>query len=41
LSSGRVRGAAIDVGNTFPGDTRHASYEKFTNFLEAHPRFEL
>ena len=40
LSSGRVRGAAIDVGNTFPGDTRHASYEKFTNFLDVHPRFE-
>jgi phosphoglycerate dehydrogenase-like enzyme len=40
LSSGRVRGAAIDVGNTFPGDTRHASYEKFTNFLDVHTRFE-
>jgi len=40
LFSGRVRGAAIDVGNTFPGDTRHASYRKFTDFLDMHPRFE-
>jgi phosphoglycerate dehydrogenase-like enzyme len=40
LSAGRVRGAAIDVGNTFPGDTEQANYKRFTDFLDLHPQFE-
>ena len=40
LSAGRIRGAAIDVGNTFPGDTGQENYRKFTDFLDRHPRFE-
>ncbi len=35
-----IRGAAIDVGGTFPGDTEQEHYKQFTTFLDRHPEFE-
>jgi phosphoglycerate dehydrogenase-like enzyme len=40
ILSGRLRGAAIDVGNTYPGDVEQANYKKFIDFLDIHPQFE-
>jgi len=40
IRAGQIRGAAIDVGNTFPGDTEQANYKRFTEFLDQHAEFE-
>lgn len=35
LKSGRLAGAGIDVGNTFPGDVANESYAKFLKFMSS------
>ena len=40
LSTERIYGAAIDIGNTYPGDVRQTNYAKFMNFLNTHPEYE-
>ena len=40
LSAERIYGAAIDIGNTYPGDVHQISYAKFMNFLNANPGYE-
>jgi phosphoglycerate dehydrogenase-like enzyme len=40
LEKKHIRGAAIDIGGTFPGDTEQEHYKKFTTFLDRHPEFE-
>lgn len=40
MKNGHIHGAAIDVGNTFPGDVHQDNYKKFTSFLNLHPEFE-
>lgn len=40
LYSGRIRGAAIDIGNTYPGDVHQVNYGRFVDFLDRHPTFE-
>jgi phosphoglycerate dehydrogenase-like enzyme len=40
LSTERLSGAAIDIGNTFPGDVHQTNYAKFMNFLNTYPEYE-
>ena len=40
LSAERIYGAAIDIGNTYPGDVHQIGYAKFMNFLNANPGYE-
>ena len=40
ISNNHIAGAAIDIGNTYPGDVYQTNYAKFINFLNTFPQYE-
>jgi phosphoglycerate dehydrogenase-like enzyme len=40
ISNNHIHGAAIDIGNTYPGDVTQINYAKFITFLNTFPQYE-
>jgi phosphoglycerate dehydrogenase-like enzyme len=40
ISNNHIAGAAIDIGNTYPGDVYQTNYAKFITFLNTFPQYE-
>lgn len=40
IGKGKLRGAGIDVGNSFPGDTSNENYKKYLDFINENAEFK-